>query len=341
MTSNLDKKQYVRGAAILTQVFLDENNDIALHSLPDSTRRELLAAIEDISLVEKDELKTVVDAYLAALDRVGFTARIDDEKSTRFFERTPPNHMQRKASNDAEALDHDLVDSLVHMPMQVQIALINREADEVAAILLSALPTQAAAQILNALDGIHARQITFALSQLGARSRENKRQNTVLRHAQNHDGPVEIAETQESSVNKNIGALLSTVTSEQRQSIIDGLTEIDSEFGRKIRQEIFTFELIPARVSSKDIPLVTRRIGSENLLKALKHCQATTSTSAEVTDYFTNNLPKRLAEQLFEDLSAQDAIPVEDGEKAQAEAINVIQSLVDSGEIALAAATDP
>ena len=102
--------------------------------------------------------------------------------------------MQRKASNDAEAPDHDLVDSLVHMPMQVQAELINREADEVAAILLSALPTQAAAQILNALDGVRARQITFALSQLGTRSRENKRQNTVLRHVQNHDGPVEIGE---------------------------------------------------------------------------------------------------------------------------------------------------
>jgi len=77
------------------------------------------------------------------------------------------------------------------------------------------------------------------------------------------------------------------------------------------------------------------------MLKALQHYQAKTSTPAEVTDYFASNLPKRMAEQLFEDLSAQDAIPVEDGEKAQAEAINVIQSLVDSGEIALAAASDP
>jgi flagellar motor switch protein FliG len=119
---------------------------------------------------------------------------------------------------------------------------------------------------------------------------------------------------------------------EQAEAYMSLLREESPEIAEAVEKDMFRFEDIPAKVKPAALQLVIRNCDQDTLVLALR---LATQKEPQLAAYFLENMSKRAAEQLKEDIEARGAVRAKDAQRAQAEIIRLIQELVRKGEIGL------
>ena len=105
--------------------------------------------------------------------------------------------------------------------------------------------------------------------------------------------------------------------------------EIDEpELADEIRRKMFVFEDIIS-LDDRSIQTVLRDVDNNDLAIALKNC------NEQVQSVIFNNLSKRLAAMIKEDMEFMGPVRLKDVEEAQQKIVNIIRKLEDSGEIVI------
>ncbi len=102
----------------------------------------------------------------------------------------------------------------------------------------------------------------------------------------------------------------------------------DPELADEIRKKMFVFEDI-LLLDDRSIQRVLRDVDNADLGLALK------GANEEVQNSIFNNLSKRLAQMIKEDMEFMGPVRMKDVEEAQQKIVNVIRKLEDSGEIVI------
>ena len=102
----------------------------------------------------------------------------------------------------------------------------------------------------------------------------------------------------------------------------------DPELSDEIRKKMFVFEDV-LLLDDRSIQRVLRDVDNNDLGLALK------GTSEEVQNAIFNNLSKRLAQMIKEDMDFMGPVRMKDVEEAQQKIVNIIRKLEDSGEIVI------
>ena len=113
----------------------------------------------------------------------------------------------------------------------------------------------------------------------------------------------------------------------------------DAEFAAEVRRAIFTFANIPGRVTERDVPRIVRGIDQAVLVQALGYCAGDSSMEA-ARDYILDNMSKRMAESLREEIGEAGTIAAAAGEEAMNSVVGEIRRLVEEGELLLVAEED-
>lgn len=120
--------------------------------------------------------------------------------------------------------------------------------------------------------------------------------------------------------------ILNSVDRGTEKHIMETL-ELDApELADEIRRKMFVFEDIIS-LDNKSIQRVLREVDNNELAVALK------STTDEVQNLIFNNLSKRLAAMIKEDMEFMGPVRLKDVEEAQQKIVNIIRKLEDSAEI--------
>ncbi|WP_455714407.1 flagellar motor switch protein FliG [Anaerosporobacter sp.] len=120
--------------------------------------------------------------------------------------------------------------------------------------------------------------------------------------------------------------ILNTVDRGTEKHIMETLEIEEPELADEIRRKMFVFEDILA-LDDKSIQRVLREVDNNELAVALK------GSNEEVQTVIFNNLSKRLAAMIKEDMDFMGPIRMKDVEEAQQKIVNIIRKLEDSGEI--------
>ena len=120
--------------------------------------------------------------------------------------------------------------------------------------------------------------------------------------------------------------ILNTVDRGTEKHIMESLEIEEPELADEIRRKMFVFEDILS-LDDKTIQRVLRDVDNNDLSVALK------GTNEEVQGVIFNNLSKRLAEMIREDMEYMGPVRMKDVEEAQQKIVNIIRKLEDSGEI--------
>lgn len=120
--------------------------------------------------------------------------------------------------------------------------------------------------------------------------------------------------------------ILNTVDRGTEKHIMEQLEIEEPELADDIRKKMFVFEDIRS-MDDKSIQRVLREIDNNDLAIALK------GSNEEVQELIFNNLSKRLATMIREDMEFMGPIRLKDVEEAQQKIVNVIRKLEDAGEI--------
>jgi len=122
--------------------------------------------------------------------------------------------------------------------------------------------------------------------------------------------------------------ILNFIDSSMEGEIMDSVKEIDADLGQSIQDLMFVFDNLNA-VDDRDIQTILREISSESLVLALK------GADDGLKEKILNNMSKRAAEMLRDDLEAKGPVRLSEVEGAQKEILSVARRLADAGDISL------
>ena len=122
--------------------------------------------------------------------------------------------------------------------------------------------------------------------------------------------------------------ILNTVDRGTEKHIMETLEIEEPELADEIRKKMFVFEDI-LLLDDRSIQRVLRDVDNNDLAVSLK------SSNEEVKNDIFNNLSKRLASMIQEDMEFMGPVRMKDVEEAQQKIVNIIRKLEDSGEIVI------
>ncbi len=122
--------------------------------------------------------------------------------------------------------------------------------------------------------------------------------------------------------------ILNSVDRGTEKHVMETLEIEEPELADEIRKKMFVFEDI-LLLDDRSIQRVLRDVDNNDLEVALK------STNEQVQNAIFNNLSKRLAVMIKEDMDFMGPVRMKDVEEAQQKIVNIIRKLEDAGEIVI------
>jgi flagellar motor switch protein FliG len=292
---------------------------------------QLIAEMETLDGVDPAELAATVDEFLLALspeDGGGGMPALPTMPALPLIE---PLGMM--GGGDFEDETPDPWETVLGKEDAALLEVLQAEAPEVGAIIMSKLKVSRAAELLGGLPGPLARRITYAVSLVSeVTPRTVERIGEALAAELGREAPRAFA----GGPVERVGALLNFSRAATRDDVLVGLDERDPTFAEAVRKSIFTYFNIPARVGVRDVPKVLRKVDQTVLVTALA-ASAGSEEAQKTADFILANISQRMAETIRGEVQDLGAVKPADGETAMAAVVAAIRELEEAGEIYLVA----
>lgn len=317
-------------AAIVVRLALANGLNVRVSDLPKALQAELVRQMTSLTHVDQSTIDAAVSEFCNQFDKAGLNFPGGLPETLELLGGAISPDVVRDLRRGAGlSLYADPWAKIAQQDAETLLPIIESESTEVAAVVLSKIETTKAAAILGKLPGEKARRIAFAISltgtiappiveKIGTSVAELLDAKPVTAFS---DDPI-----------KRVGSILNFSPDATREGVLDGLEQEDAEFAKQVRRTIFTFADIPNRVATSDIPKVLRNIDQNVVLTALA---GATEKNAATRDYILENMSKRMAEQLREDMASMAAATTDEIETAMTQFIVAIRAMEASGEIVL------
>ncbi|MDD6571008.1 MAG: flagellar motor switch protein FliG [Thermoflexaceae bacterium] len=203
---------------------------------------------------------------------------------------------------------------------------IQDEHPQTIALILAYLPPQMASMVVSALAPEKQADVAKRIAQMDRTSPDVIKQvEKVL------ERKLSSLVNQDYTIVGGVDAIVSILNSVDRgteKHIMETLEIEDPELADEIRKKMFVFEDI-LTLDDRAIQRVLRDVDNSDLAMALK------GSNEEVQNVIFNNLSKRLAVMIKEDMEFMGPVRMKDVEEAQQKIVNVIRKLEDSAEIVI------
>lgn len=204
---------------------------------------------------------------------------------------------------------------------------IQDEHPQTIALILSYLSAQQSAQVISALPAEKQADVAKRIAQMDRTSPDViKEVERVL------ERKLASLVNQDYTIIGGVDAIVDILNSVDRgteKHIVESLEMEEPELADEIRRKMFVFEDI-LLLDDRTVQRVLRDVDNNDLTIALK------SANEEVRNLIFNNLSKRLATMIQEDMEFMGPVRMKDVEEAQQKIVNVIRKLEDAGEIVIA-----
>ncbi|MCR5154460.1 MAG: flagellar motor switch protein FliG [Lachnospiraceae bacterium] len=204
---------------------------------------------------------------------------------------------------------------------------IQDEHPQTIALILSYLSTQQAAAIISSLSPDKQADVAKRIAQMDRTSPDIiKEVERIL------ERKLASLVNQDYTIAGGVDAIVDIMNTLDRgteKHIMETLEIDEPELADEIRRKMFVFEDI-LTLDDKSIQRVLREVDNNELAMALK------SANEEVQNAIFNNLSKRLASMIREDMDYMGPVRMKDVEEAQQKIVNIIRKLEDSAEIVIA-----
>jgi flagellar motor switch protein FliG len=294
----------------------------------------LARAMEGLGGIEPVELAAVVDEFLLTLSPPAEPAPpaafpgLPGLPDLPMIDPLPPP----SGAAPSGAMAADSWDIVTDQEDAALLSVLETEAPEVGAVLLSKLKVSRAAELLGQIPGPLARRITYGVSLISDIS-----PGTVARIGEALAAELgrEVPRAFTGGPVERVGALLNFSRAATRNDVLDGLTETDPGFAEAVRKSIFTYLNIPARVGPRDLPKIMKKVDQKLLVVAL--AGSTSDDTRPTADFILANISQRMAESLRTEAEELGEVTEADGEAAMAGVVAAIRELEEAGEIYLVA----
>ncbi len=307
---SLDEEE---AAEILRHMDAEEVQKVgtAMTSLSNVSRLQLGTVIRQFNdhVGERTSLGVGADDYVRRL----LTNALGAKRARSLLDRI----LQNSDSSGLEALEW--------MENQAIVEMVEEEHPQIIAIVLAHLEAERAAEILNGFDEEIRNEVFLRIATLDdiQDSALEELEAVMSRHS----------EPGSSSKSSAVGGLkvaadILNSLGESEEKVIGFVKETDETMAEQIEELMFSFEML-LQIDDRGMQTLLREVSSETLTVALK------GADPEIAEKIFNNMSKRAAELLKDDLEVRGPMRLSEVEEAQKEILGVAKRLSDEGTIML------
>ncbi|WP_281857354.1 FliG C-terminal domain-containing protein [Litoreibacter halocynthiae] len=329
-----DKPLHLSGAqkaAVIVQMILHAGGAIPLSVMSEATQVHLARVYASMGPINKATVASVLAEFAEHLDAHGLSFPVDTSAALDALEgNLSDSLLARMRQIHSPTLPKNTWEMIAEIPPEELAERVSTESPRVAAIIMSKLPPAASTNVMDLLDIETANAVTFAISETGAVQSETVDivAQTIL---QSGDVGTENGAFTAKPVAR-AASLLNAAGATQRDAVLDALDTLDAVFAAQVRKAIFTFADILTRVQPTDVPALIRVLPGDELNAALK---AGSEEHGSVVDFILENLSKRMADAIREELGEISPLTGKAAEAAMGKLTAAIRQLEEAGDITL------
>jgi flagellar motor switch protein FliG len=219
------------------------------------------------------------------------------------------------------------LETLKWMDSRAVAELIRNEHPQIIAIVLAYLDNDQAGEVLGQLPDITRVDVIMRIASLdGIMPTALQELNSIME--KHFEGQSNIKSASVGGI-KTAANILNSMDGAIEAEIMDNIKEVDTELGDKIQDLMFVFDNL-IYVGDRGIQTLLREISSDSLILALK------GSDDKLKEKFFNNMSKRAAEMLREDLEAKGPVRLSEVVDAQKEILAIARHMAEAGDISLA-----
>lgn len=208
--------------------------------------------------------------------------------------------------------------------------LLTEEHPQIAAVILTQLPSGAVAKVLALMPSDLAADLTGRISEL-----EEIPEHAVAEASESLVRALEMAGGLANSDARQMfdglafsAAIVNELPSEVGDDLLGKIAERDEGSATRIREAMFTFEDL-VRIPARELGNLMRSVQSESLVTALQ------TATGPLRDHLLNSLSQRAAATLRDDLASASPKRLSEVEQAQREVIEAAMKLAAEGKLTM------
>ncbi|HIQ20649.1 MAG TPA: flagellar motor switch protein FliG [Planctomycetes bacterium] len=194
------------------------------------------------------------------------------------------------------------------------------------ALILSHLPPGQAAEVMSGLPPDRQLSVIRRIATMGQTSPEII--SEVEKGLEHRMASVMSQQFEKAGGVASVAEMLNVIDRATERALLENLAQEDPELVEEIRRLMFVFEDI-VKFSDRDIQTVLKNVESSQWALALK------GASEELKQKILNNMSKRAADLLLEEMEYLGPVRASTVEQAQQQIVDVIRHLEDMGEITI------
>ncbi len=287
-------------------------------------------AMTQLADVTQEQVEAVTGQFLEAVgDQTGMGIGADDYIRTMLTQALGED----KASS---LIDRILIggnttglDTLKWMESRSVADIIRYEHPQIQAIVVSYLDPDQAAEVLTNFDEKVRLDIVMRVAALDAVHPQALQELNAILEKQFSGS----SSTKTSKIGgvKRAADIMNFLDSSVEGELMDSIKETDADLGSEIEDLMFVFDNLKD-VDDRGIQALLREVSSDVLIIALK------GSDEELKEKIFNNMSKRAAELLRDDLEAKGPVKLSEVEGAQKDILTIARRMADAGEISLGGA---
>ena len=329
MSEAVDLQEFdtLQRAAILMLAMGESDAAKILKHLEPREVQRLGAAMTQLDHVQAGEIQAVMDDFLETVnDQTGLAIGTNNYLQKLMVSALGEDRanviLERIIGGNTGGLD-----KLKWMDPRAIADFVLQEHPQIQAIVLSYLEPEQAALVLNFFPDAASRSEVLArvanlesispnaLAELSVVLEEQVNKATNRRFAQ-------------LGGRRSAAEILNNVDSQQNADLLETIRAKDEELGDAIQELMFVFDNLMS-VDDRGIQTILREVNTDLLVLALK------GADQPLQEKIFNNMSKRAAELLRDDMEAKGPVRLSEVEAAQKEILAVARKLADDGEIML------
>ncbi|MEA1952120.1 MAG: flagellar motor switch protein FliG [Planctomycetota bacterium] len=316
----------IRKAAVLL-MSMPQDAAAQLLTKLDSTQVEAVSIeIAKLSDVTGDEQESVIQDFAlsnptALSDRAG---GLDVAKN--LVEQALGKQAGATLDNVRQSIEALPFGFLQKVDSQNLLTFIIDEHPQTIALILSHIPPAQAADIISGLPAERQLSVVRRVATMSQTSPEIIQE--VERGLENRMASVMSQQFEKAGGVGSVAEMLNVIDRTTERSLLENLAQEDPDLVEEIRRLMFVFEDI-TKFSDRDIQSVLKNVESSQWAMALK------GASEELKEKILNNMSKRAADMLREEMDYLGPVRLSNVEQVQQQIVDIIRTLEDTGEITL------
>jgi len=286
---------------------------------------QVTRAIRELGVVSGASRDLAITDCMSGIREMGGAISGDEEMANALLTQALGEKRAASLLTETPETKRNAFPELAEMDADQVASILGREQTGIIALVLRYLPNSMAAEILNLLPPDTSKRVIVFMCTCEPPSEEVVSRVEKLLTSQL--GPHKKARKVEGSSNVDVvSAIVQHTKRSVEADLLSAIEEKSETIANQVRDRLFTFEDI-VRISDVGMRRLMSEIDMEVLATALRN------TSTEVQDRFLNNMSKRAAEGLREEMEYAQKVRMSEVEVKQREIVNTIRALESDGQL--------